>query len=402
MVAKIITGKTIGGVIRYNEQKVKTEQAKLVQMGGFAVKNLSVADKIQSFEKLQKLNKRTKTNAVHISLNFSPKDKVDEFMLQKIAADYLKGIGFENQPYLLYQHFDAAHPHIHLVTTNISSSGKRIETHNLGKLWSEQTRKEIEERYHLVKAEEQLKQKVNFLQSLEKASYSKTETKAAISNITREVIRTYRFTSIPELNAVLGQFNVCAYRGEKESEMYKNRGIIYSVLDSNGHRIGVPIKASSIYSKPTLSNLEKCFVRNKEERKSYKEELRNTILETVDKCSSQKELSDRLRSKGIRPVFRINDDGRLYGVTYVDNVSRTVFTGSSLDKRLSANALSAYFSRKTTISFSAPDLREFPSDELLKPPVPSNRIIVNTYQPDDPTPYELRQKKKKRRKKLHT
>src|SRR5690606_24486894 len=103
------------------------------------------------------------------------------------------GIGFGEQPYLLYQHFDAAHPHVHVVTTNISSSGKRIETHNLGKVLSEQTRKEIEKRYQLVKAEEQRKQKVNLLKPLEKASYGARETKAAISNIVSEVIRTYRF-----------------------------------------------------------------------------------------------------------------------------------------------------------------------------------------------------------------
>ena len=100
-------------MIRYNEEKVKNGQTNLVRMGGFAVINLTVSEKIQSFKKLQKLNTRTKTNTVHISLNFSPKDKVDEFTLQKIAADYLKEVGFENQPYLLYQHFDAAHPHIH-------------------------------------------------------------------------------------------------------------------------------------------------------------------------------------------------------------------------------------------------------------------------------------------------
>ncbi|MGI8583448.1 MAG: relaxase/mobilization nuclease domain-containing protein [Chitinophagaceae bacterium] len=35
-------------------------------------------------------------------------------------------IGFAEQPYLVYQHLDAGHPHIHIVTTNIQQSGKRI------------------------------------------------------------------------------------------------------------------------------------------------------------------------------------------------------------------------------------------------------------------------------------
>lgn len=388
-------------MIRYNEQKVKNGQAKVIQMGGFAAKNLTVAAKIQAFQNLQKLNQRTKTNAVHISLNFSPKDKVDEYTLQKIVSDYLIGIGFGEQPYLLYQHFDAAHPHVHVVTTNISSSGKRIETHNLGKVLSEQTRKEIEKRYHLVKAEEQRKQKVNLLKPLEKASYGARETKAAISNIVSEVIRTYRFTSLPELNAVLGQYNVGAYRGEKESKMFKNKGLVCSILDAAGNRVGVPVKASSIYCRPTLARLEKMFLRNKEARKQHRETLRGVIHGVLQNCSSLEEFTSVLRTKGIKPLVRINEEGRLYGVTYIDNVNRCVFNGSALGKELAANALSVRFSMDYVLSNLLEKEQEVKiSGQITEPDtgISSLEFSFNSFQPEDPTPYELRQKKKKRRK----
>ena len=402
MVAKISTGRTIGGVIRYNEQKVKSGQAKLVHMGGFAHENLTLNEKILSFKKLQKLNARTKTNTVHVSLNFSPKDTIDEFTLQKIAADYLKGIGFENQLYLLYQHFDAAHPHIHLVTTNITCEGKRIETHNLGKIKSEKTRREIEDRYHLVKAEEQRKQKVNLLQPLEKATYSKQETKASISNIVQEVMRTYQFASLPELNAVLGQFNVCAYRGETESDMFKNKGLVYTILDAAGNRIGVPVKASSIYSRPTLARLEKIFLRNKEARMQHREMLRDLIQGVLKSSSSLEEYTSKLRPKGIKPLFRINEEGRMFGVTYIDNVNRCVFNGSSLGKELSANALSAKFSMNNDMTYNLERDQEVKlgvNVYELGTRTPNPGISLNSCQSEDPTPFELRQKKKKKRKK---
>lgn len=399
MVAKIITGKTIGGVIRYNENKVKSGQAKLLLMGGFAVKSLTVTEKIQSFETLLKLNARTKTNTVHISLNFSPKDKVDEFTLQKIATDYMKGIGFEKQLYLLYQHFDAAHPHVHIVTTNISSEGKRIETHNLGKVLSEQTRKQIEQRYYLVKAEEQRMQKVNLLQPLEKATYGKRETKNSISNIVQEVIRTYQFASLPELNAVLGQFNVCAYRGEKESAMYLNKGLVYSILNTHANRIGIPVKASSVYSKPTLFRLEKIFLRNKDAKKQHREVLHSVIQDELVKCGSLEEFTSRLRTKGIKPLFRINEHGRLYGVTFIDNVNRCVFNGSALGKDLSANAISNRFSVENvgSDSFEIEQQTSIPKNVSSKSP--EQEFPLNYYQPEDPTPYELSQKRKRKRKK---
>jgi len=44
-----------------------------------------------------------------------------------IAEAYMKGIGFEKQPYLIYQRQDAGHLHIHIVSTNIQRDGSKIE-----------------------------------------------------------------------------------------------------------------------------------------------------------------------------------------------------------------------------------------------------------------------------------
>lgn len=393
------------GAVRYNEIKVEKGKARLLEMKGFAVKKLTIGGKIKVFKDLQNLNKRTKTNTVHISLNFSPKDSLDHVKLGSVVSDYMKGIGFGNQPYLVYQHLDAAHPHAHVVTTNIDRNGKRIETHNLGRIKSEKARKEIEKRYGLVRAEEQKKEKKYLLRPLEKAIYGKSETKAAISNIVKEVIATYKFTSLPELNAVLGQFNVCAYRGEPESEMFKKMGLVYSVLDADGKRIGVPVKASSLYSRPILLSLENHFVKNKTGRKALLQDVRETILSEIKNCRSQEELTDRLRSKGVRPVFRVNQEGRLYGVTFVDNVSRSVFNGSALDKSLSANEIAIRFSQENLDSLEAGLNEKWGAvrenhDKSERQHLPEQGGVLSEFQPEDPTPYELRQKKKRKRKKL--
>jgi hypothetical protein len=42
------------------------------------------------------------------------KEKITE-----IAVEYMDKIGFGEQPYLVYQHFDSGHTHLHIVTTNI-------------------------------------------------------------------------------------------------------------------------------------------------------------------------------------------------------------------------------------------------------------------------------------------
>ena len=60
---------------------------------------------------------------------------------------------------------------------------------------------------------------------------------------------------MPELNAVLQQYNVIADRGSENSRVYQNHGLIYRILDENGNKVGVPIKASDFYNKPTLKYL---------------------------------------------------------------------------------------------------------------------------------------------------
>jgi uncharacterized protein YijF (DUF1287 family) len=86
-------------------------------------------------------------------LNFGIGEQIRKEKLVQIAAMYMEKIGFENQPYLVYQHLDAGHPHIHIVSTNIQEGEKRISLHNLGKLKSNVARQEIELAYNLKRAE---------------------------------------------------------------------------------------------------------------------------------------------------------------------------------------------------------------------------------------------------------
>ena len=96
--------------------------------------------------------------------------------------------------------------------------------------------------------------------------YGKAETKRAITNVLDHVLPTYKYASLAELNAILQQYNVVADRGRESSRIYKSNGLVYRILNSNGEKIGVPIKASLIYSKPTLKNIEARFESNERER----------------------------------------------------------------------------------------------------------------------------------------
>ena len=52
-----------------------------------------------------------------------------------------------------------------------------------------------------------------------------------------------------------------------------------------------------------------------------------------------------LGEKGIDVVFRENEKGRIYGVTFIDHRNREVYNGSRLGKEFSANAFEQLFNR---------------------------------------------------------
>jgi len=333
------------GALNYNENKVKQGRASLIEAAGYYkdCRDLNFYDKLLRLTDLAGRNERTKTNTVHISLNFANGENLPDETLWAIVKDYMKGIGFENQPYLIYRHTDAGHPHIHIVTTNIKKDGERISLHYLGQNQSEKIRKAIEIKYKLTKAEEQQKQKPTLKADVSAAEYGKSETKRVITNILGYTLQIYKFTSIPELNAVLQQYNIRADRGSKESRMYAKAGLVYWILDSKGNKVGVPIKASSIYGKPMLKTLEGKFRLNETLRKPLKAGLIKAIDKALAKPQSKSSFQNALREKDIQVLFRQNEEGRIYGVTFIDQKNKAVFNGSDLGKAYSANALSAAF-----------------------------------------------------------
>lgn len=344
MVAKITTPKSIEAALNYNEKKVQKGNAVCLHAANYLkdAKDMNFYHKLAGFERLNSLNERATTKTLHVSLNFDPSEKLADNKLLLIASDYMGKIGFGNQPYLVYKHEDAGHPHIHIVSTTIKQDGSRINTHNIGRNQSEKARKEIEKIYRLVKAERQQQLPKPGIKpvDVEKAVYGKSETKRSIANVVGAVFSQFKFTSLPEFNAVLKQFNVIADRGKEEGRIYKNRGLVYRILDAKGNKSGVPIKASSIGCKPILDNLEKKFTANE----AAKEFLKPFVKIKLDDCLSQspstmKELTEQLKQKNIYTVLRQNTEGRLFGITFVDNQNKVVFNGSDLGKGYSAAAL---------------------------------------------------------------
>ncbi|OJV50960.1 MAG: hypothetical protein BGO31_10865 [Bacteroidetes bacterium 43-16] len=343
MVAIIKPGKSLRRAFQYNENKIGEGVAKLLSMENFpfGVESHTYL-RLKMLEKVAALRPDVAVNSVHISLNFSPDEQLSNEKMESIARDYMERIGFGDQPYLIYRHNDAGHDHCHIVTTNVTLNADRISLHHLGILKSEPARIELEKKYGLVKAEDHKKDLFSLKPvDAKKVRYGKIYTKRAIGNVLAEVLANFKFTSLPELNAVLNLYNVHAERGEEGSRLYRFNGLQYRVLDADGETVGTPIKASLFHDRPTLKNLEKLFVKNDVARQQYKKRLQTSIsfMLKSKRPKSLQELKALLHREGIRLIPRLNKDGIIYGITYVDLKTKCVFNGSALGKQFSAKAL---------------------------------------------------------------
>lgn len=344
MVARIKKTHSLSRAVNYNEKKVQQQKAECIHAVNYAKdpEQLNFYQKLHRLEHQAALNERVEANSVHISLNFDAADKLDKEKLNQIAESYMKQIGFEKQPYLVYQHFDAGHQHIHIVSTNITSNGSRIDMNNIGKNQSEQARKQIEIEFRLVQAESKKQQEKHELKpvSVQRVLYGRSETKRSITNVLDVVVAQYQYTSLAELNAVLKLYNVVADRGQEGSKMHQSRGLVYRVLDEKGNKIGTPIKASAFYNKPTLAFLEQKFKENEVQRQQHKRSLKTKIDWILFKGPKDLDnFKNQLQKEGIHVAVRQNEQGIIYGITYVDHVNKTVFNGSDIGKEYGAKTM---------------------------------------------------------------
>jgi len=243
MVARINTRKSIQKVLNYNEAKVANRVGELLLASGFGtdIDGLRFSQKIYRFEQLNDRNNHVKTKALHISLNFPPEEDLSSDKLQQIAVDYMERIGFGRQPYLVYRHFDADHPHIHIVTNTIRADGTAISLHNIGKEISEPAREAIEREYGLIPA----RGRQRHLDQLE----GPRDLAAKV----QEVTNSYRFTNLDELNAILTDFGMTAWAGAPGSALQTNRGLLYSWVDESGIGSASPSRPATSVPGPRLN-----------------------------------------------------------------------------------------------------------------------------------------------------
>ena len=344
MIAKISSTENLGGVLGYNFKKVEKGEASILlaaELYQSKEGRYTMEDVLADMEALIPKNCRTKKTVFHCSLNPHPDEKLSDERLTQIAKEYMEALGYGKQPYIVFKHNDIAREHIHIVSLRVDSRGQKIND-RFEKRRSKQITDTLEKRFGLIPSS---KVRDNVEIETPKVDIDRGNIKEQVANVTRMVLKHYRFCSLGELNAILSAYNLAVEEVKTEFRGKKYNGLVYVPTDDKGGKISTPINASDIGRGVGYTAVQNRMQKSKQNVKPLIPTVRNKVLQTMRTSpNTEKELRQRLEEQGLRVVIRKNESGRIYAITFIDDKEGIALNGSRLGKGYTANVFNAYFS----------------------------------------------------------
>ncbi|MDH6357030.1 conjugal transfer protein MobB [Parabacteroides sp. PF5-9] len=344
MVAKISHGSNLYGALSYNQEKVDEGLGKVLGTNLIlepADGVFSIGASMTDFERMMPAHITTKNPAIHISLNPHPDDKLTDQQLSDIGREYMERLGYGNQPYIIFKHEDIDRQHIHIVGSRVQPDGRPVSD-KMEKRRSAAIIEDLERKYNLIPAKGQ---KQGEAWQLAPVNVSQGNLKKQVANVIKPLSEMYRFQTLGEYRALLSLYNVGVeeIKGENKGKPY--RGLVYSALDSEGNRVRKPLKSSLFGKALGIEALENKFGTSKETIKAdgVTACTRAVVSEALNSTRTESEFRAALQKKGIDLVLRRNDEGRIFGATFINHNERAVLNGSRLGKEFSANVLNERF-----------------------------------------------------------
>ena len=344
MIAKISSTENLGGALGYNFKKVQHNEAAVLCVNelrkGFD--GTFQMDKVLAdMQKAIPEQCRTKKTVFHCSLNPHPDEKLSDERLTQIAKEYMEALGYGNQPYIVFKHNDIAREHIHIVSLRVDFDGNKINDKFEGRR-SKKITNALEKKYNLIPSS-----KVSERTTTEtpKVNVVQGNIKEQVANTVRSAMKHYTFCSLGELNAVLRKYNLAVEEVKTEYRGKQYDGLVYVPTDDKGNKVSTPIHASDIGRGVGYTAVQNKMLKSKQMVKPLIPTVRRKGLEVMRTSPHTEErLRQRLEKQGLQVVIRKNDNGRIYGITFIDDEKGIALNGSRLGKGYAANKFNEYFS----------------------------------------------------------
>ena len=368
MIAKISSSENLAGALGYNFKKVVSGDASVLLAEGLYANpegGYTMEEVLSDMQAAIPKKCRTKNVVFHCSLNPHPDEKLSDEQLTQIAQEYMQTLGYGEQPYIVFKHNDIAREHIHIVSLRVDGKGKKIND-RFEKRRSKQITDTLERKYDLIPSSKVADKAV---EETPKIDITRGNIKEQVASVVRTVLKHYRFCSLGELNAILSAYNLAVEEVKTEFRGKKYDGLVYVPTDDKGGKVSTPIHASDIGRGVGYTAVQNRIQKSKKNVKPLIPTVRNKVLQTMRTSpNTEKEFRQRLEEQGLRVVIRKNDNGRIYGITFIDDEQGVALNGSRLGKGYAANIFNTYFSNPTHNPFLDETLYGNPSVRLEASP----------------------------------
>lgn len=173
----------------------------------------------------------------------------------------------------------------------------------------------------------------------------------------------YKFQTIGEYNAILSLYNVRCEPTDGRVNGREYHGLVYFATDDNGKTIATPFKASRLGKFASRTAIDGRFERAKE--KIDVAPAKRKVADAIAHSTDNADFIAKLKEHNIDVVLRYTEEGRIYGVTFIDHNTMTVLNGSRLGKEFSANAINERFNNQANAPTDTSDV----ATPIVVPPI---------------------------------
>ncbi|MDT7828032.1 relaxase/mobilization nuclease domain-containing protein [Pricia sp. S334] len=128
MIGKIVIGKDFYGVLAYNQKKVREGVGYVIDSN---IELSTSVEMTREFNLIREFRPSLGKAVLHVSLNLPHSDHLDDKEFASFGCDYLMGLGFDNNQFIMYRHTDTEHEHIHIIANRVRYSGRTVNDSNI-------------------------------------------------------------------------------------------------------------------------------------------------------------------------------------------------------------------------------------------------------------------------------
>lgn len=334
MIIKIGKHKGVLAALKYNQSKVDCLSASILylnKVGRSFLKREALYGFFHTYFKgYLHLNQYIRYPGRHISVNPHPLDKINDHTLVLISREYMQKMGYNNQPYIVYKHFDLKRIHLHIVSVGVDIKGNKIDQY-LDYRLSNKISLQLCDKFGLTPYNKRFnhKNKPNIdIVDITRANLIE-QLKAVVLNLPLY----YKCQDFQSYNALLHLFNVKAVLYNKKHDL---QGLYYFALDQNKVVKSKAIDCYRLSYNHNLESLQDYFKASREYCVSYKEDNKNIKKIILDYLKQSKDINHfkkLLNNQGINLVKTKEDKKDTF--YFVSHNYKRVFCFPELSNELS-------------------------------------------------------------------